>query len=49
MSRNLVDSPLRERTMLVEGIWDSLAANQQALGITPERGTTPRAWLFVRE
>ena len=37
MNAKLRSLPLEERIRLVEDLWDSIAADQQALAITPEQ------------
>ena len=37
MNSKLQELPLDERIKLVEDIWDSIAADQQALPLTPEQ------------
>jgi putative addiction module component (TIGR02574 family) len=37
MNANLRSLPLDERIRLVEDLWDSIAADQQALPLTPEQ------------
>ena len=37
MNAKLRSLPLEERIKLVEDLWDSIAADQQALSITPEQ------------
>lgn len=37
MNTKLQELPLEERIKLVEDLWDSIAANQKALPLTPEQ------------
>lgn len=37
MNRKLADLPLEKRIRLVEDLWDSIAADQEALELTPEQ------------
>lgn len=37
MNTKLRELPIDERIKLVEDLWDSIAAEQQALGLTPEQ------------
>jgi putative addiction module component (TIGR02574 family) len=37
MNSKLRDLPLEERIKLVEDLWDSIAADQQALPLTPDQ------------
>jgi putative addiction module component (TIGR02574 family) len=37
MNRKLRQLPLEERIKLVEDLWDSIAADQQTLPLTPEQ------------
>ena len=37
MNSKLLELPIDERIKLVEDLWDSIAADQQALPLTPEQ------------
>lgn len=37
MDKKLTDLPIDERMRLVEDLWDSIAADQSALPVTPEQ------------